>query len=74
LRLPAIRLIFSVMALCSEEQPNECNNQAIRNSLQDWKLELCAVLNFKEFLSDQENTIGLILIRLTQGISQSVGL
>src|SRR5713226_9750953 len=59
-RLPATRLIFSVMALCSEEQSNECNNQPIRNSLQGWKLELLAVLKFQEFLSDEENTIGLI--------------
>jgi hypothetical protein len=48
------------MDLCSEEQPNGCNNQAIRNSLQEWKLELRAVPNFQEFLSDEENTIGLI--------------
>src|SRR5207245_3639081 len=60
LRFPAIRLIFSVIDPCSEEQSNECNNQAIRNSLQEWKLELCAVPNFQEFLSDEENTIGLI--------------
>lgn len=33
LRLPALRLIFSVMALCSEEQSNKCNNQAICNLL-----------------------------------------
>ncbi len=60
LRFPAIRLIFSVMDPCSEEQSNECNNRAIRNSLQEWKLELCAVPNFQEFLSDEESTIGLI--------------
>ena len=60
LRLPAIRLIFSVMDLCSEEQSNECNNQAIRKFLEEGKLELRAVPNFQEFLSDGENTIGLI--------------
>ncbi len=60
LRFPPIRLIFSVMDPCSEEQSNECNNRAIRNSLQKWKLELCAVPNFQEFLSDEENAIGLI--------------
>src|SRR5260221_7212830 len=63
LRLPAIRLIFSVMALCPEEQPNKSNKQAIRNSLQEWKLELRAVLNFQEFLFDEENTIGLVGLR-----------
>jgi hypothetical protein len=42
----------------SEEQPNECNHQAIRNSLQKWNLALRAVLNVQEFLSDEENTIG----------------
>src|SRR5260370_18565075 len=62
-RLPATRLIFSVMDLCSEEQSNQCNNQAIRNSLQEWKLEFRAVLNLQEFLSDKENTIGLIGLR-----------
>jgi len=45
---------------CSEEQSSEGNNRAIRNSLQEWKLELCTVLNFQEFLSDEENTIGLL--------------
>jgi hypothetical protein len=44
---------------CSEEQPNECNHQAIRDSLQGRRLELCAVLNCQEFLSDEENTIVL---------------
>jgi len=29
-------------------------------SLQEWKLELCAVLNVQEFLSDEENMIGII--------------
>jgi hypothetical protein len=38
LRLPAIRLIFSVIDLCSEEQSNECNNRAVRNFLQGGKL------------------------------------
>ena len=60
LRLPAIRLIFSVMNLRPEEHPTGCNNQATRNSLQEWKFELFAVLNFQELLSDEENTIGLI--------------
>jgi hypothetical protein len=46
------------MDLCSEEQSNECNKQTIRSSLQEWKLELCAVLNCQEFLSDEGNTIG----------------
>src|SRR5208282_695264 len=58
LRLPAIRLIFSVIDLCSEEQSNECNSQAIRNSVQEWKLELCAVLNCQEFRSDEESAMG----------------
>src|SRR5208282_1666854 len=58
-RFPAIRLIFSVMDRCSEERSDECNHQAIRDSLQGWKLELCAVLNFQEFLSDEESAIGL---------------
>jgi hypothetical protein len=47
------------MDLCSEEQANECNSQAIRNLVQEWKLGLCAVLYFQEFLRDKENTIGL---------------
>ena len=59
------------MALCSEEQSNDGNNQAIRNSLQEWKLELCAVLSFQEFLSNEENTLDLIGL---QRISQPVGL
>jgi len=46
------------MDLCSEEQSNKCNHQAIRNLLQEWKLELRAVLKFQEFLSDEENTMG----------------
>jgi hypothetical protein len=57
---------------CSEEQSNECNNQAICNSLQGWKLELWAVLKFQEFLSDEGNTVGLISSPLR--ISQPVGL
>src|SRR6266446_2296658 len=71
-RLSATCLIFSVMDPCSEEQSNKCNNQPIRNFLQEWKLELRAVLNFQEFLSDEENTIGLN--RSPQRISQPVGL
>src|SRR5260370_31196194 len=43
LRLPAIRLIFSVMALCSEEQPNKCNKPAIHNSLHGRDLEAPAM-------------------------------
>ena len=62
-RLPAIRLIFSVMDLCSEELSIECNIQAIRKFLEEGKLELRAVLNFQEFLSDEENAIGLIGLR-----------
>ena len=57
LRLPAIRLIFSVMDFSSEEQSNECNNHAIRNSLQKWKLELRAVLNLQEFLFGKETLL-----------------
>src|SRR5260370_42274788 len=57
LRLQAIRLIFSVMALCSEHQSEECNRQAIRNSLQEWKLELRAVLNCQEFLFGKETLL-----------------
>jgi hypothetical protein len=45
------------MDLCSEEQSNECNNHAIRNSLQKWKLELRAVLNFQEFLFGKETLL-----------------
>jgi len=48
------------MDLFSEEQSNECNNQAIRNSLQGWGLVGFQVLNFKEFLSDEEdNSAGM---------------
>jgi len=46
------------MDLCSEEQSNECNNQAIRNPWQEGKLELRSVLNFQEFLWNEENTLG----------------
>src|SRR5271167_388632 len=62
-RLPTIRLIFSVMDSCSEEQPNECNNQTICNSLQGWRLALRAVLNFQEFLSDEEKAIASTGVR-----------
>jgi hypothetical protein len=54
------------MDLCSEEQWNECNNQAIRNSLQGWKLELRAVLKFQEFLCDEENTVGFMRLATNQ--------
>jgi len=47
------------MRLWSEAHPYECNDWAIRNSLQEWRLVLRAVLNFQEFLSDEGNTIGL---------------
>lgn len=43
-----------------EEQSNQCNSEAVRNSLQEWKLELGTVLNFQEFLSVEENSIGLM--------------
>src|SRR5271155_4464180 len=59
-RFLAIRLIFSVMDLCSEERSKECNHQAIRDSLQGWKLQWCAVLNFQEFLPNEESTIGIM--------------
>jgi len=49
------------MDLCSEEQQNECNNESICNSLQEWRLALSAVPNFQEFLSEEENSIGLII-------------
>src|SRR5271155_828987 len=62
-RFPAIRLIFSVMEPCPEERSNECNQQAIRDSLQGWKLESYAVLNFQEFLSDEKSAIGLTGLR-----------
>ena len=68
-RLPAIRVIFSVIDLCSEEQSGQCNNQAIRNYLQEWKLQFAAVLIFREFLSDQGYTIDLGGLR-----EESVGL
>src|SRR6266852_2935012 len=56
--------------LCSEEQPNKCNNPAIRNSLQEWKLQLSEVLNFQEFLFDEENAVGL---KVLAGVSQPAG-
>jgi hypothetical protein len=56
--------------LCSEEQPNKCNNQAIRNSLQKWELQWSEVLNFQEFLFDEENAVGLKAL----GVSQPAGL
>jgi hypothetical protein len=51
------------MDLCSEKQPNQCNNQTICNSLQEWELALWTVLNFQEFLSDEENTIASTGVR-----------
>ena len=57
LRLLAIRLIFSVMDLCSEEHSNECNNQAVRNSLHGRDLEVPPILNFEDFLFSEENAI-----------------
>src|SRR5271168_3587521 len=62
-RFRAIRLIFSVMDPCPEERSNRCNHEAIRDSLQGWKLESYAVLNFQEFLSDEESAIGLTGLR-----------
>ena len=47
------------MRLWSEAHPYECNNWAIHNSLQEWKLQLSEVLNFQEFLFDEENAVGL---------------
>src|SRR5271168_2774874 len=61
-RFRAIRLIFSVIDLCSEERLNQCKRQAIRNLLQRFKLEQCVVLIFQEFLSDGDNAIGLIAL------------
>ena len=51
------------MDLCSEERLNECNNKAIRNCLQEGKLEWQAVPEFQEFLPDGENTMGLTGLR-----------
>jgi hypothetical protein len=47
------------MRLWHEAHPYECNNWAIHNSLQEWKLQLSEVLNFQEFLFDEENAVGL---------------
>ena len=47
------------MRLWSEARPYECNDWAIHNSLQEWKLQLSEVLNFQEFLFDEENAVGL---------------
>src|SRR5260370_9718997 len=47
-------------SLLLKNESNKCNNQAIRKSLQGWKLELWAVLKFQEFLSDEENTMGKV--------------
>jgi hypothetical protein len=47
------------MRLWSKAHPYECNNWAIHNSLQEWKLQLSEVLNFQEFLFDEENAVGL---------------
>jgi hypothetical protein len=47
------------MRLWSEAHPYECNDWAIHNSLQEWKLQLSEVLNFQEFLFDEENAVGL---------------
>jgi hypothetical protein len=58
------------MRLWSEAHPYECNNWAIHNSLQEWKLQLSEVLNFQEFLSDKEDAVGMN----TLGVSQPAGL
>jgi len=50
----------------SEEQPDGCNNRAIHNLLQGWKLELRVVLYFQEFLPDEESATG-DLIDLRRG-------
>jgi hypothetical protein len=47
------------MRLRSEAHPYECNDWAIHNSLQEWKLQLSEVLKFQEFLFDEENAVGL---------------
>ena len=43
------------MRLWFEAHHYECNDWAIHNSLQEWKLQLSEVLNFQEFLFDEEN-------------------
>ena len=58
------------MRLWSEARPYECNDGAIHNSLQEWKLQLSEVLNFQEFLFDEENAVGLKAL----GGSQPTGL
>jgi hypothetical protein len=45
------------MRLWSEARPYECNDWAIHNCLQKWKLQFSEVLNFQEFLSEEENTM-----------------
>src|SRR5258708_12440430 len=47
------------MRLWFEAHHYECNDWAIHNSLQEWKLQLSEVLNFQEFLFDEENAVGL---------------
>ncbi len=63
--------ILRVMRLWSEAHPYECNDWAIHNSLQEWKLQLSEVLNFQEFLFDEENAVGL---KVLAEVSQPTGL
>ena len=62
LRLPTIRLIFSVMELCSEEQLTNAITKPFAIPCKEG-VTLRAVLNFQEFLSDEENTVNLIGFR-----------
>jgi len=62
--------ILRVMRLWSEAHPYECNDWAIHNSLQKWELQWSEVLNFQEFLFDEENAVGLKAL----GVSQPAGL
>jgi hypothetical protein len=59
------------MRLWSEAHPYECNDWAIHNSLQEWRLQLSEVLNFQEFLFDEENAVGL---KVLAEVSQPTGL
>jgi hypothetical protein len=46
------------MRLWSEAHFYECNDRAIYNSLQGRDLEAPTILNFEEFLFDEENVVG----------------
>jgi hypothetical protein len=46
------------MRLWSEAHSDECSNWAIHNSLHGHDLDVSPMLNFEEFLFNEENAVG----------------